>query len=511
MRGENSYTRLTTENEMGSQMDMDYYTELRVKQDKPKVSEFRYLRLFFCFLLGFIMYVCPVPEGLAAKPNGTLGWRLLSIFVFTLATSVTGACPLAIGGILGLALCGVTSTLSKSQAFLGFGNGIIWFIFAALTVGKCVEASHLSNRIACLLISKLGFSTLGLGYAVTLADWMMAPAMPSSAARSGVILPINTQICKMFGSTTHEVGENIGSYLQLVHFAAVQVSSATFLTAMAGSPLLISYARQLGVELDWATWFVCAIVPSIISTIVNPLLLLKLAPPKVKKAEHVQALAIEQLREMGSLLRSRDEMIVLAVLLGMLVMWMLGPGITPVFDATLVAWYGCATLAIFGVLRTEHITENQACWLLVVWFPIVLNMADHLVTYSVFGWFSDNLALAFDGVGWPVVYMSVILAYVLTQYGFTSLTSHLTALFQVMLKLLVEAGAPPKLSALMLCYCSNLGGLTSHYVSVAPLIFPMGYTSTRKWLVVGNVLLLVNLIIWVLIGTGWIYLIGYTT
>jgi len=42
---------------------------------------------------------------------------------------------------------------------------------------------------------------------VTLSDLMLAPAMPSNAARTGVILPINTQICKMFGSTAEEVVE----------------------------------------------------------------------------------------------------------------------------------------------------------------------------------------------------------------------------------------------------------------------------------------------------------------
>lgn len=66
-----SYIRLTTENEMSPQMEVTDDSELRVLQDKPPVSEIRYVRLFFCFLLGFIMYVCPVPIDLAAKPNGS--------------------------------------------------------------------------------------------------------------------------------------------------------------------------------------------------------------------------------------------------------------------------------------------------------------------------------------------------------------------------------------------------------------------------------------------------------
>lgn len=56
-------------------------------------------------------------------------------------------------------------------------------------------------------------------------------------------------------------------------------------------------------------------------------------------------------KDLGSLLRSRNELVVLTVLLSMLVMWMLGPGVAAAFDATFVAWYGVATLAIFGVLR----------------------------------------------------------------------------------------------------------------------------------------------------------------
>jgi hypothetical protein len=43
----------------------------------------------------------------------------------------------------------------------------------------------LGNRIALVLVRGLGRRTLGLSYAVTFAELILAPATPSNTARSG--------------------------------------------------------------------------------------------------------------------------------------------------------------------------------------------------------------------------------------------------------------------------------------------------------------------------------------
>ena len=71
-------------------------------------------------------------------------------------------------------------------ALSGFANSTVWLIFAAFIFSLGYEKTGLGRRISLLLVAWLGGHTLSLGYAVTLADAILAPFTPSNTARSGV-------------------------------------------------------------------------------------------------------------------------------------------------------------------------------------------------------------------------------------------------------------------------------------------------------------------------------------
>ena len=52
-------------------------------------------------------------------------------------------------------------------------------------IGIGYQNSGLGRRIALFLVQKLGKSSLGLGYAIAITDLILAPFIPSNAARSG--------------------------------------------------------------------------------------------------------------------------------------------------------------------------------------------------------------------------------------------------------------------------------------------------------------------------------------
>lgn len=98
------------------------------------------------------------------------------------------------GGVVWLKLGPVGSTdpssnISASVAIkwglAGFSDSTVWLIFAAFMLGLGYEKSGLGCRIA--LVKILGHKTLGLGYAIAIADGILAPFIPSNSARSGGI------------------------------------------------------------------------------------------------------------------------------------------------------------------------------------------------------------------------------------------------------------------------------------------------------------------------------------
>ena len=74
----------------------------------------------------------------------------------------------------------------------GFSDPTVWLIFGALVFSTGYEKTGLGRRIALSpRPGPWGGSTLGLGYAVMLADLLIAPFTPSNTGRSaGVIFPI---------------------------------------------------------------------------------------------------------------------------------------------------------------------------------------------------------------------------------------------------------------------------------------------------------------------------------
>ena len=89
------------------------------------------------------------------------------------------------------------------------------------------QKTGLDYRIALLLVRALGRSTLLVGYAMTLADAVLAPFTPSNTARSaGIIFPIANSLPSLYGSKPNDPpARRVGGYIMWTTFAAGCVSS----------------------------------------------------------------------------------------------------------------------------------------------------------------------------------------------------------------------------------------------------------------------------------------------
>jgi L-tartrate/succinate antiporter len=168
--------------------------------------------------LGGAILLSPVPAGLSAQ-----AWQFFALFVTVIAALILEPIPAAAIGLMGVTLGaalimvpgapGTPGTTADGLRFAlgGFSNGTVWLIFTAYMFSLGYEKTGLGKRISLLLIKALGKKTLGLGYAVALADLAVAPFTPSNTARSGgIIFPIIKNIPPLYGSTPEEGRRNIG-------------------------------------------------------------------------------------------------------------------------------------------------------------------------------------------------------------------------------------------------------------------------------------------------------------
>lgn len=451
------------------------------------------------------IWFVPAPEGVDPR-----GMHMLAIFVGTILGLILQPLPTPSVALVGLGAAMITGTMAaKNEALTGFGNSSIWIIVAAFFIADGFLITGLGKRIALLFVRALGKSSLGLSYGMAITDLVLAPATPSNTARAGgVIYPIIRSLSEVNGSTneTPESRRKLGSYLLMTEAQVNTITSAMFLTAMAGNPLAQKFAHDRGINLDWGTWALAAIVPGLAALIVMPWIMSKIYPPTIKKTPDAPEHARQELHEMGPM--SSKEWIMLGTFALLLILWITGTSIG--IDATSAAFFGIAILLVTKVLTWKDMAKNSSAWSTLIFFAVLVGMADHLKKLKVVDWIGQQAAHSVSGMAWPMAFAILVLAYFFIHYMFASNTAQVVALYAVFLGAAVAAGVPPMFAALFLGFMGNLIGGITHYASgPAGVYYGSGYFSVGEWFKIGFMAAIVNLVVWGAVGTAWLFALGF--
>lgn len=468
-----------------------------------------------------IWFVIPHPQ--EVTPNA---WYLLALFVGTIAAIIGKALPIGALSIIAIALVALTGVTNPGKpaaalndALSGFSNNLIWLIGISIMLSQSLNKTGLGARIGYYFISLVGKSTLGIAYALAIAETLLAPVTPSNTARGGgIIHPIMRSIADSFDSKPEPGStEKIGRYLALVNYNINPITSAMFITATAPNPLIVNLImKEIGssFELTWGMWAIAALLPALVSLIVIPLVIYWLYPPQIKITPNAQVFAKEKMRELGPV--SLPEKITLSAFGLLLLLWAGIPafllGQTWAVDPTTAAFIGLSVLLITGVLSWDDLLKNKGAWDTIVWFAALVMMATFLGKLGLISWLSQSVGGAIDnlGIGWIGGTILLVLVYVYSHYFFASTTAHITAMFAAFFTAGLALGAPPAFLALILAFSSSLMMSLTHYgTGTAPIIFGSGYVTLGEWWKTGFILSVINLIIWITVGGLWWKWLGY--
>lgn len=450
------------------------------------------------------IYFVPPPDGVDPR-----GMHMLAIFVGTILGLILQPLPTPTVSLIGLAVAMITGTMNPAtEALAGFANSTIWLIVSAFFIAEGFLLTGLGRRIALWFITRLGKSSLGLAYGMAITDLILAPATPSNTARAGgVLYPIISSLSRVQGSTpdSDESRRRLGSYLSFSAAHVNVVTSAMFITAMAGNPVAVSAAADKGINISWGTWALAAAVPGILSLIAVPWVLSKIWPPTVKKTPEAPKHARAELAEMGS--PSRGEIIMAATFVLLLFMWVMGS--TLGINATAAAFVGVAILLVTKVLTWKDMADNASAWSTLIFFSVLVGMADHLGDLGVIQWIGDSVSAAVGGLPWVWAFAVLTLVYFYVHYLFASNTAQIVAMYAVFLGAAVAAGAPPMFAALVFGFIGNLFGALTHYASgPSGVIYGGGYVKVPEWFRYGFIMSVVLILIWTISGGLWMAALG---
>lgn len=465
-------------------------------------------------LIAIVVALIPAPEGLAPH-----AWYYFAIFLGVIVGLILEPLPAAAIGLIGVVLIGVLGlAFSPEQradpkfdlpgeaikwVLGGFSNTTVWLIFAAFMFAMGYEQTGLGRRVALLLVQRLGKRTLGLGYAVTLSDLVLAPFTPSNTARSGgTIFPVIRNIPGLYGSEPGETARKIGSYIMWTALAATCVTSSMFLTGLAPNLLAVELVNKtVNVQITWLQWFTGFVPVGVILLVALPWLVYKLYPPEIKGSDEVPQWARQELAKVGPLTRKEIIMAVLALLA--LVLWIAGRSF---IDATLVALTVICLMLLFGVVKWSDVLGNKAAWNVLVWFATLVTLAGGLNKVGFITWLSNQAAGALEGLPVMAVLVALVVLFFFIHYFFASITAQTTAVLPVVLAVgTAVPGMPITLLALMLCYTLGIMGIITPYATgPSPVYFGSGFIGRRDFWGLGLVFGVIFLAVLLIVGLPYL-------
>lgn len=461
-----------------------------------------YVKVLICAVVALAIWFSPEPAGL-----DPLTWHILAVFITTVVAFVLQPLPVGAVALIAISFIMISGMMKPAEALTGFSSTTVWLIVSAFLYAKGFIKTGLGRRIAYLLISRFGSSSLRLGYTLALSDMIISPATPSNTARAGGILfPIVRSVSSSFGSEPDDGPRRIGAFLMQTVFHSNCLSSSMFMTASAPNALIVSLAAStLFVDISWGMWTLSALVPGIVAFITLPLVIYTLYPPEIKKTPQAKALAQEELVKMGPV--SRDERMTIGIFLLSLLAWSTSKWTG--LDATAVALSGVCLMIISNVINWQDVQSEKGAWDILVWLGVMICMADKLNKLGLFKWFAATTSALFSGIPWEITLTVLLIVYCYSHYFFAGSTPHVVAMYAAFASVSVAAGAPPMLAALSLAFVTNLMSGISHYGNgPAVIYYGAGYVAQRDWWRLGFIIMLINIVIWFGLGAVWWKILG---
>ncbi|PJE77885.1 putative malate transporter YflS [invertebrate metagenome] len=475
--------------------------------NNPLISA-RIVPLAFILLASAVLWFIAPPEGLSIA-----AYHTAILFIAMIASIVANVMPTGVVAIIGTAVYALlrvggeeTAKAAIETAMKNFNNLLIWMIVIAFTIARSFVKTGLGRRIALILLSHFGKSSLRIAYCLGVADYLIAPVTPSNTARAAIISPIAESLIKVINKDDRKLGQFLISNTSAMNDA----SAVGFMTGFAGNLALVSIAASVaGITLSFSGWLLYLFIPSFALLLTVPWILYRFINPETRNTPQAPEYAREQLRKMGAITLPEKKLLFVFMLL--LVMWVGGDLLG--IHSTTAAFAGLGLLLLSGVLSWDDVKGEKGAWDTLVWFSVLMGMANLLKAYGFTGWVgsgvSDFISTYFAGAGWIVLLAAMMLFYLLTSYFFASGTAKVVALAPVLIGALVNLGISPTLSVLAIAGITNIGcNLTTYSHARNPLLLGYGYHTDKEWMKIGIIIAVVGFMVFLPTGLIWWNIVG---
>lgn len=318
-------------------------------QEQRAVSR-KIFGLIGALALGLIVWL--ISTGLTPQGRMALALTMTAIVMW-----VFEVYPVEITAVLLSTFYVFMGAANPVDAFSGYGDAIVWFIFAALVFGTAVDQSGIGKRIATSLMRFSGTSFKSMMAIIVVVGALLSFLTPAGVERLLIIYPISLGVAAVFVKGNVQ-GTNTGKLAMAITYLAGNTFGFGILTGIAVNILGVGIIKQiLGIDVYWSQWIYWFGVPIVVTTLISIFVAWKIFPPEDYVLNARKEEASKEFSNMGPMTSiEKRALLYLLITLGLwatdrwhhLPSW----GVA-IFSAALFCGPG------FGVITREHLKKVQ--------------------------------------------------------------------------------------------------------------------------------------------------------
>ncbi len=208
------------------------------------------------FLIGFI------PAETTAMTRGA--WQYLGIFLAMLTLVASNALPGFAVVLFCLSFIALFNIAPFAAVFAQFSSTTMWLIISIYLLCIGLGNSGIMQRVALTILKRFPKNYKGATLSMLTTSLVLAPFLPSTTAKVGILTPLATEITKSYGFEKHSK-EAIGIWTAA--FVPAWFWGYAFISGSANVPIFLGFIGDAA-SFTWGSWFL-ACIPWLIVSIVS--------------------------------------------------------------------------------------------------------------------------------------------------------------------------------------------------------------------------------------------------
>lgn len=405
------------------------------KKEKFSIEQFRKDYGFpLAIICAAIVWFMGAPHGLSVA-----GHKALVLFTGIFVLYLTEAVPLPIVSLGVAPLAALGGVVKPAVALESFASSSVYLMVGAFILANAMTKSRLADRLTYVIMSIVGTSTKAISLGIVLGNIVMAFLVPSSLARTAILLPVCMGIFHIFGQT----GRTKFSTGLLLTLALTNATiGAGIFTATVPNPVAVDFLAKAGYTVTYIDWFVYGFPPAILMTFFTWWYIRKIFPPEVDQLPNGAEFVKQKLAELGPVSSiEKRALLVFGLVVGL---WITG-GWTKI-DPTTAALGGILLFFIpkFGFMTWQDVNKNMS-WQLIFVAGGGISLGLILTKTGAAKWIAVTIFSLLGLAGTSVLFMLVVIMFII-QYMhlmFVGTTAMATSFIPIVMAMADTAGVNP--------------------------------------------------------------------